>query len=585
MTRKAIYIFLPLIAVLLITTIQAAPFDQGDMSSINSGDGSPINPINESHIEQVIGLANPAATYCVNHRGSLRYAETPEGTVGYCDLPDGTTCEEWAFYHGECGPSINPKPTPEPTPRPMPGCDKIVIQGKVTSISQSRSFTIYVDTVLQGYGLDGTYPGFKLVPGVTVETTSVYSSYPSINVGDCVEVSGKWCTTDSPPIYLGDPGTHIKKITCPNSPKPSNPKSESCLQSGGSVVTQMCCKLASDFPNTCLRGACGCSPDNSKEITVCDCGEGKCFDGTSCVDIQSPPQPSCTLGPTGNCKCLNGEIWNEYQNEDCTREWRIAEDCKNRGPNWSCENCQCAEACEDRKGFEDTLKSYKDGLWKKSEDCGKESNDCPDHIEFPGGSFMSIRVDKDPCSSSGSRCSKKDFFAGGYQTKCKYGYGHLEGYLRPAAKKGVVTGFFLYEGLPNDSSQPRAEIDIEFLADDTTKMQVTKMQVNYWRNGIRREPPVDPINLGFDASLEWHKYAIDWSKDTIKWSVDGKVVWTEDGKNGWASNDKKIASTTPLPTPAGIVILNLYPNEEWAGELNYKGPIYAYFKDIKYSPG
>jgi hypothetical protein len=105
----------------------------------------------------------------------------------------------------------------------------------------------------------------------------------------------------------------------------------------------MCCKSISDFPNLCVIGACGCSPDNSKEITVCDCGEGKCFDGTSCVDIQSPPQPSCTPGPTGNCKCLNGEILNEYQNEDCTTEWRVAEDCKNRGSDWSCENCQCVE--------------------------------------------------------------------------------------------------------------------------------------------------------------------------------------------------------------------------------------------------
>ena len=355
MKRRAIYIFLPLIAVLL-TTIQAAPFipdislpsdqggassfNQGDASSFNQRDESSFNPINVSHIKHVMpGLPNPAATYCVNHGGSLRYVETPEGTVGYCDLPDGTTCEEWAFYNGECGPSNNPNPTPKST------CDnKILIQGKVTSIDQYRDFSIYVDEVLQGYGLAGTYPGFKLVPGVTVETTPVASSSASINVGDCVEVSGKWCTTDSPPVYLGDTGTYVKKITCSSSHEPSvNPKSKSCIQSGGNVVTKICCKSISDFPNMCAIGACGCSPDDGKEITVCDCGEGKCFDGTSCVDIQGPTPPSCTPGPTGNCKCLNGEIWNEYQNEDCTTEWRVAEDCKNRGSDWSCENCECVE--------------------------------------------------------------------------------------------------------------------------------------------------------------------------------------------------------------------------------------------------
>ena len=202
---------------------------------------------------------------------------------------------------------------------------------------------------------------------------------------------------------------------------------------------------------------------------------------------------------------------------------------------------------------------------------------------------MSIRVDKNPCSSIGSECSKKEFFAGGYQTKCKYGYGYLEVYLRPAVTNGVVTGFFIYDGYFDETgeSRPRAEIDIEFLGD-----QKDKMYVNYWRNGIRREPPVASINLGFDASLEWHKYAIDWSKDTIVWLVDDEQVWTEswdEGKNiglGWAPNgeDKAVKSTTPLPTPTGVVILNLYPNT-WAGDLDYKGPIYAHFKDIKYFPG
>lgn len=247
---------------------------------------------------------------------------------------------------------LNPKTTAR--------CEMVVIQGKVASISQSGNFRIYVDTVLQGYGLSGTYTGFNLIPGATVETTSTYSSYSGISVEDCVEVSGKWCTTDSPPIYLGDSGSYIKKIICPDSQIPSNPKLESCLRSGGRVAVNMCCKSTPDFPNTCAIGPCGCSPDNSKETKVCDCGEGRCFDGTSCVDTQeNDPTPLCTPGPTGKCKCLNGAIWNEYQKEDCTAEWIIAEDCKSRGPNWSClrhgmfPGCECVEtsttACDEIK--------------------------------------------------------------------------------------------------------------------------------------------------------------------------------------------------------------------------------------------
>jgi len=58
---------------------------------------------------------------------------------------------------------------------------------------------------------------------------------------------------------------------------------KSCIDSGGTVRTSLCCKSSSDFPNNCLIGACGCSPENSHEVKVCDCPEGKCFDGSMCV--------------------------------------------------------------------------------------------------------------------------------------------------------------------------------------------------------------------------------------------------------------------------------------------------------------
>jgi hypothetical protein len=62
-------------------------------------------------------------------------------------------------------------------------------------------------------------------------------------------------------------------------------KEEACLNSGGQVTTSLCCKSTNDYPNLCLIGACGCSPDNSHEVKTCDCGEGKCFNGEQCIDI------------------------------------------------------------------------------------------------------------------------------------------------------------------------------------------------------------------------------------------------------------------------------------------------------------
>ncbi len=56
-----------------------------------------------------------------------------------------------------------------------------------------------------------------------------------------------------------------------------------CTSTGGTVGTALCCTSASDFPNRCLTGACGCAPSSSKDVKVCNCPSGKCFDGTGCV--------------------------------------------------------------------------------------------------------------------------------------------------------------------------------------------------------------------------------------------------------------------------------------------------------------
>jgi hypothetical protein len=58
---------------------------------------------------------------------------------------------------------------------------------------------------------------------------------------------------------------------------------ERCTRSGGTVSTASCCGLVGDFPNTCLLGACGCSPESSRSAEVCQCPAGQCFDGRSCT--------------------------------------------------------------------------------------------------------------------------------------------------------------------------------------------------------------------------------------------------------------------------------------------------------------
>lgn len=69
-----------------------------------------------------------------------------------------------------------------------------------------------------------------------------------------------------------------------NKPKPEElTKEQACIASGGTVTTSMCCGQTTDFPNNCAIGACGCGPDSSHEVQVCNCGTDKCFDGNECV--------------------------------------------------------------------------------------------------------------------------------------------------------------------------------------------------------------------------------------------------------------------------------------------------------------
>jgi heat shock protein HslJ len=64
---------------------------------------------------------------------------------------------------------------------------------------------------------------------------------------------------------------------------------ERCSRSGGTVGAASCCGLVGDFPNTCLLGACGCSPESSHSVQVCQCPAGQCFDGKSCTSAGKLP--------------------------------------------------------------------------------------------------------------------------------------------------------------------------------------------------------------------------------------------------------------------------------------------------------
>jgi len=58
-------------------------------------------------------MANPASVYCKQKGNVLEIRTAADGSQeGICIFPDGSTCEEWAYYRGECGPAVQESPTP-----------------------------------------------------------------------------------------------------------------------------------------------------------------------------------------------------------------------------------------------------------------------------------------------------------------------------------------------------------------------------------------------------------------------------------------------------------------------------------------
>jgi putative hemolysin len=62
------------------------------------------------------GMPNPASIYCKQEGNTLEIRTAADGSQsGVCVFPDGGTCDEWAYYRGECGPAAQNSPTPAMT--------------------------------------------------------------------------------------------------------------------------------------------------------------------------------------------------------------------------------------------------------------------------------------------------------------------------------------------------------------------------------------------------------------------------------------------------------------------------------------
>lgn len=148
-------------------------------------------------------------------------------------------------------------------------------------------------------------------------------------------------------------------------------------------------------------------------------------------------------------------------------------------------------------------------------------------------------------------------------------YGTFAAAIRPPEVPGLITGMFLHRDIP------RQEIDIEFLSKDAARMLVnvfynpgcegTRLQYGY------RGTPV-LIDLGFDASQDFHFYEIEWWPDVIRWRVDGRLV-----------HERVEWGPTPIPDLPAEFNLNLWRSRstQLAGRLPVdRLPARAVFRDV-----
>ena len=62
------------------------------------------------------GIPNPASVYCKEQGNKHEIRMAADGSQnGICVFPDGSTCDEWAYFRGECGSAPQKSPTPATT--------------------------------------------------------------------------------------------------------------------------------------------------------------------------------------------------------------------------------------------------------------------------------------------------------------------------------------------------------------------------------------------------------------------------------------------------------------------------------------
>ena len=111
----------------------------------------------------------------------------------------------------------------------------------------------------------------------------------------------------------------------------------------------------------------------------------------------------------------------------------------------------------------------------------------------------------------------KPYWGAEVYTAERYQYGRFKVLLKPNSPPGVITSFFLMDGVYDQGTLVDwFEIDIEFPGSTTTISYALHWMVNGELKSTSKS-----VHLGFDAAEALHEYLIEWTANSIEFLVDG----------------------------------------------------------------
>ena len=147
-------------------------------ASCNSARPSPTSQAN---------VPNPASVYCEQQGNKLEIATAMDGSQnGLCIFPNGSSCDEWAYFRGECGPAGQSSSPPTATEVPAATQDIDSQDTSLTHPPDNATVTVPAQVVINA-PLDYcfAYPqGFTLlINGSQVEAMGPYSGLGGVVAG------------------------------------------------------------------------------------------------------------------------------------------------------------------------------------------------------------------------------------------------------------------------------------------------------------------------------------------------------------------------------------------------------------------